>query len=77
MVRAGQPPSCPANWTAERCFLRPCYLNPSFGLFSLPIVLVGLVIGGIARASSEPRSWWTRLELRPVAAAIWRTDNPD
>jgi hypothetical protein len=27
-VRAGQPPSCPANWTAERCFLRPCYLNP-------------------------------------------------
>jgi hypothetical protein len=28
MVRAGQPPSCPANWTAERCFLRRCYLNP-------------------------------------------------
>jgi hypothetical protein len=28
VVRAGQPPSCPANGTAERCYLRPCYLNP-------------------------------------------------
>jgi hypothetical protein len=23
-----QPPSCPANWTEERCFLRGCYRNP-------------------------------------------------
>jgi hypothetical protein len=30
VVRAGQPPGCPANWTAERCFLRRCYRNPYF-----------------------------------------------
>ncbi|HKM53501.1 MAG TPA: hypothetical protein VJY33_08820 [Isosphaeraceae bacterium] len=29
---------------------------------------------GISRASSEPRSWWTRLELRPVVDAIWWMD---
>src|SRR5262249_49777318 len=33
-VRRVEEPSatfgCPANWTAERCFLRRCYLNPTY-----------------------------------------------
>ena len=34
-VRRAEEPSetfgCPANWTAERCFLRRCYRNPGYG----------------------------------------------